>query len=82
MSAIDFNGRTPLHWTAIWGKPFNEFARSNSIENLILDNDKCGDLLIKNGAHVNIKDKDGKTALHLSAKYGNFHAFVINMQMM
>lgn len=32
-------------------------------------------MFIKNGAKVNIENKDGATALHVAAKNGNYHDF-------
>lgn len=74
IEALDENGETPLHKavSASEGLGVTRFTKSNTrevIRNRNFDPGKIVQLLLGNGANVNVKDNYGQTALHLAAKY-------------
>lgn len=78
-------GYTPLQLSLMMSKWFNnvliiENMKINQINSnyfsLKVNGSKIAELLIKNGANLNIASKDGMTALHRSIQYGKIkHLF-------
>lgn len=60
MNALDENGATPMEWSI--HKTYKKIPN--------LDRDKFVQLLINNGANVNIQNKDGVPATMLAALTG------------
>lgn len=78
------DGSTPLSWAAYWGSLLKWNKLVSKLDVIIeinneLGNVKVAELLLKNGANMDIPDTKGKTALHTAVIGGNFdsHQFVI-----
>lgn len=74
INLVDKSGNSALHLAAINGKLINILiVRNVLVENSAknhLDKENVADLLLKNGANAEIRDKDGKTALQLAVQFG------------